>query len=181
VGFRSRLLVCLLVIIPPVVCMAGEASHAVRDLDALAEPRHDAKVVWKLPRDATFELIQRQNAWAEISYSSQQGWVLFFFLRPGEAAKQNIGKELGGVLGLATKRQSGQVTAVLGVRGITEEQLKGAKHNAEELRMLEALSVPQPVASSFADEAGLNSRELDLLPSPATASPGNEPGQSGQP
>lgn len=173
-GIPYRLLICLLVVILPVVCAAGEAGHAVRDLDALAEPRHDAKVVWKLPKDATFELIQRQNAWAEISLSGQQGWVLFFFLRPGEAAKQNIGKELGGVLGLAARRQSGQVTAVLGVRGITEEQLKGAKFNSEELRKLESLSVPAPTANTFAEEGGLASREVNYLPAPVTASPGNE-------
>ena len=180
-GLSCRLAACLLAVILPVDCAAGESGHAERERDARAEPRHDAKVVWKVPKDATFELIQRQNAWAEISHSGQQGWVLFFFVRPGEARKQNVGKELGGVLGLATKRQGGQVTAVLGVRGITEEQLKGAKFNAEELRVLETHSVPLLAAGSFAKEAGLESRELDFLPAPATASPGNDPGQSGQP
>lgn len=175
VGGVARLLLCLLALSLPAWCAAGETAHATRDLDALAEPRHGAKVLWKLAKDALVELRQRQNAWAEVSSGGQQGWVMFFFLKPGEPAKQDIGKEIGGVLGLAATKQKGQVTAVIGVRGITEEQLKAAKFNAEELRKLESLAAPPERASSFAESAELQSWEVKYLPDPAGATVSNEP------
>jgi SH3 domain-containing protein len=170
----SRFVFALAALALPVLCAAGEAGHATRDLDVLAEPRLDAKVIWKLPKDAALELLQRQNAWAEISSGGQRGWVLFFSLGIGQAPKQNVGKELGGIVGLATNQNRGQVTATIGVRGITEEQLKGAKFNEQELRKLESLAVPPAAANSYASQAGLKSREVRYLPAPASESASND-------
>jgi len=169
-----RFLLAILAIALPVFCAAGETGYAIRDLDVLAEPHTGAKVLWKLHKNAAFDLLRRQTAWAEISSGGHQGWVLFFYLGIGQAPKESLGKEIGGVLGLATSRHRGQVTATIGIRGITEEKLAAAQFNEKELRKLESLAVSAETANSFAEDGGLESRELKYLPDPAASSSGDD-------
>ena len=57
-------------------------------------------------------------------------------------------------------------TAVAGVRGLNEEDLKGAKYSAEEIARLDRYAVSQAQAQAFADKSGLKSLKVKALPKP---------------
>lgn len=152
----------------PLAALAGEPGYAIRDLELRAEPRNEAPVIAKLARNGRYELLQRKQVWAQISANGREGWVLFFYLAVGEAPKPGAGRELGGALGLATGRPQGDITAVIGARGLTEEQLKAARFDAEELARLEALRVSRDTAQAWAREGALSPQQVEALAAPAS-------------
>ena len=161
------------------LCRAQEVGVTVRDLDLLTEPRSGAALAGKLKQDERVTLLRRDKSWAEVSNGKIQGWVFFFYLSwVTSDAKPDTSREIVGVFGLATGRQSGQVTSVLGIRGISEEQLKSAKFNADELKRMEAHAVGRQAADGFAKEGGLAPRQVSYLPAPAPSAPaGNDGGR----
>jgi len=158
------------------IAMAAETGIAARDLDLLAEPRNDARVIGKLPKNGKFELLKSERFWVQVSTGTHQGWVLAFYLSMREAppASPSPGRVVAESLGLATQRQGGQATAALGIRGIDEEGLKAAQFNAEELKKLESFLVTGPAAASFAQEVNLAPKKVEYLSAP---SPENQSGR----
>ena len=165
----ARLLLLALALLP-LAGHAGEPGFAIRDLELRAAPDNAAPVTGKLARNGRYELLQRRSVWAQITAGGQQGWVLFFYLATGEAPKPGAARELGGALGLAGGRPAGDITAVIGARGLTEEQLRAAQFNEGEMARLEALRVPREVLQSWAREGGLTPQRVEYLD--AGAAPG---------
>ena len=161
-----------LLLLLPLMAIAAETGTAARDLNLLEEPRHDAKVVGKLAKDGRFEVIKRDKFWALIAVGAQQGWVLPFYLSFGEASQGNgstVGRGLAEIVTLGAKpRDNNQVVATIGIRGISEEDLKSAKFNAEELKTLEGYSVAAPIAAGFAQAEQLAPLQVDYLPAPGS-------------
>lgn len=166
----------LLVMLLPVPVIAAETAVAARDQNMLAEPNSEAKVVGKLVKNDKFEVLKRDKSWALVSTGSQQGWILIFYLSWGEApaSKPDPMKEVAASLGLISRKQEGQVTAVLGIRGIDEETLKAAKFNGDELKKMESFLVPKEAATLFASEGMLTPLKVEYLPAPVLQSP-NDP------
>jgi hypothetical protein len=166
----------LLLALPALACtaIAGDIGYATRDLNLQAEPRQNAAVVGKLAKNGKFERVGSQNFWTQISIGELRGWVPSFYLSWTEAPQTNTGKELVGAAGLATQRRGGEVTAVIGIRGLDEEQLKAARYSEEELKRMESFLAPAPAAAAFAQEGSLSPKKMDYLS-------GSAPDQSAQP
>ena len=139
----------------------AESGIAARDLDLRAEPRNDARVVGKLIKDAKFEVLKHQKPWAQVSTGEQQGWVLFFYLGWAEAPAPApvSSRNFSSIFSFGAQRQ--QTTAVLGIRGLDEEELKSARFNADEMNRLESFAVNSGTAGEFAREGQLAPRRLD--------------------
>lgn len=156
---------------------SADVRFASKELNLRAGPKGDAGVVATIPKNTRFEVIGEQASWAQISTGAQQGWVLFFYLIPEPTAKPEAANEVKSSFGLLTGRQgTGQVTAVLGVRGLDEAQLKAAKFNAEELKRLESLLGSKQAAEGFAKEGKLAQRDIAFLPAANAAPQQNQDG-----
>ena len=86
-------------------------------------------------------------------------------VRRGDARKG--GTDATGLIGLASGRAgTGHVVATTGIRGLSEEDLKGAKYNEGELKKMESFTVTESEARKFAAEGNLTARKLEYLPAP---------------
>jgi hypothetical protein len=75
-----------------------------------------------------------------------------------------------GDLAAITAQRDRQVVAVAGLRGLTEDDLKGAKFNANEMLWLDRYQANQAEAVRFARAGNLVSKRVEYLPKPKAAS-----------
>ena len=61
---------------------------------------------------------------------------------------------------------SGDITATMGVRGLSEADLENARPDTEELKQLKENSVSDKTAQKFARAGGLKAQKVRVLPKP---------------
>jgi len=151
---------------------AQETGTALKPDDIKAEPFKDAKTVGKIAKGDRVEILARQSGWLQVKAGAKRGWVRMLSVRRGQAAGTDVGKEVGGIAGIATGRAgTGQVVSSTGVRGLSEEELKAAKFDEAELRRAEAFAVAAADAQAFAAQGKLAVREIAFLADPKAANP----------
>ena len=95
----------------------------------------------------------------------------------GEPGKADVAKEVGGVAALSTGRAgTGQVVSTTGVRGLSEEELKGAKFDEAQLKKAQSFATAADDARRYAAQGKLAARRFDYLPDPAKTA---DAGQTG--
>lgn len=151
---------------------AGAALAAtgtlLRDETLRATPSATAAATAELSKGANVEILARQGGWLQVRAGSKTGWVRLLSVRASAASQRDVGGELAGVIGMGTRQADpGRVVSVAGVRGLSEQDLKAARFNAQELELLDRYAVSRAAAQAFAREAGLASRSIDYLPAPA--------------
>lgn len=147
--------------------LAQETGTALKPDQIKAEPFKDAQTVGQIAKGDRVEILARQAGWVRVQAGGKQGWVRMLSVRRGQAAGADIGKEVGGIASIATGRAgTGQVVSSTGVRGLSEEELKGAKFDEAEVRRAESTAVPATEAKTFAAQAGLTPQQLAFLPDP---------------
>jgi len=159
----SLLLLCLGM---PATLLAAEGGVAVKKCVILDDRYRDANEIGTLKKGDTVNVLRRRGGWISISAGGTKGWTRLLCIRRGDAGKKASAlAEASGVLGLATGRAgSGNVVAATGVRGLDEEDLKGAKFNGQELNKLKSYAVSGKKARKFAGKAGLKSTQVDFIP-----------------
>jgi hypothetical protein len=151
----------------PCAALAQEAGSMLKDDTLRAEPYADAKPIGSLKKGAQVAMVKRASGWYQVKAGGAQGWVRMLSVRRGEAAKSNAAKEVGGVAALSTGRAgTGQIVSTTGVRGLSEEELKGAKFDEAQLRKAESFAVSRADAQAFAARGPLKARTFDHLPVP---------------
>jgi hypothetical protein len=145
---------------------------ALKDENMLAQPSATAATVGKMSKGMSVDIIAKQGGWLQVKAGKSQGWVRLLSVRAGAGGAGGDG--LAGVAGVAgavtQKSDPSRVVAVAGVRGLNEEDLKGAKYSAEEMARLERYAVSTAQAQAFADKSGLKSQKVVGLPKPQTQS-----------
>jgi uncharacterized protein YraI len=157
----------LLLIVGVVSFPAWAASGTMlKDEELKSTPSASAGRVANVAKGSTVEVLARQGGWTQIRAGGQTGWVRVLSVR---AMVSTTGA--GDLVALTSRREGSQVVAVAGLRGLNEEELKGAKFNPQELLLLDRYRVDQAEATSFAHAANLMSRKVGYLPDPkSTAS-----------
>ena len=164
--FLKEILLLALVLIVP-LARAAAPGYATRDLELRAEPAAGAAVVGTLAKGAKFEIAGEKGAWSNVVAGGLKGWTLSFYVMPGEPPAQvSLGTRLGEVWSLGTERRA-ETTAMIGVRGLDEEQLKSAQFNGPELQRLEALAESRAAGDAFAQRGHLMPQAVPYLPEPA--------------
>lgn len=159
------LMLCALVTIG--AAAVQETGTALKPDDIKAEPFKDAKTVGKIAKGDRVEILARQSGWLQVKAGTKRGWVRMLSVRRGQAAGTDVGKEVGGIAGIATGRAgTGQVVSSTGVRGLSEEELKEAKFDEAELQRAEAFAVAAADAKAFAAQGKLAAREMAFLADP---------------
>lgn len=143
---------------------AGETGTVIRADSLKSESSGSATSTDKINPGDQVEIIDRQGAWFKVKLRQATGWVRLLSVKRGEATKSGSATD---VLKLATGQAgTGQVTAVAGIRGLSEEELKTAKFNAQELNLLKSNSINAEKAQQLALAAGLQARQMEYLPAP---------------
>lgn len=165
-----------LIVLCVVVCAparAQEPGMAVKQDDIKAEPFKDAKTVGAVKKGESVSILKKQGGWLQIKAAQGSGWVRVLSVRKGAGGGGSAASEIAGVAGVATGRAgTGQVVSTTGVRGLGEEDLKGAKFNEEELKMAEAAAIAAADAKQFALAADLTAQAVPWLPVPKSAGGG---------
>jgi hypothetical protein len=169
---KSRVIcLCLLALIPA-AAVAAESALTVRATELKKEPYVDAETVATLPDQARVEILRRQGGWTQIKAqgAAAQGWVRMLSLRLGDGSARKGDSGIGALLSVARSGSSG-TTVATGVRGLSEEDLKNASPNPDELKKMEKLAATSQDVRKFSGSASLGSHQLDYLPVPAGSSP----------
>ncbi|MCP5279827.1 MAG: SH3 domain-containing protein [Thiobacillus sp.] len=139
----------------------------IKDEDLRATPSSAAAKVASVSKGAVVEVLLRQGGWTQVRYGGSTGWVRILSVRTSVTTGS-----VGDVAALASRRE-GQVVAVAGLRGLNEEELKGARFDAKELKLLNSFRAKPAAARSFAQAAGLEARDVAYLPEPKAEAGGN--------
>jgi len=156
------ILALLLVVMSPLLAGSG---YVVRSCDLMDEPYRDANVLIALDEGVSVMILKRKGGWLKIKAETKTGWARMSKIRRGEAVvKPNSGAEAKGVLALASGRAgTGNVVSATGVRGLSEEELKEAKFNADEIKKMESFTISEKKASRFAHEGKLEARQVEFI------------------
>lgn len=166
VGILMAGLSCL-----PLIAVAAPGALS-RKTAMQAEPRDDASALRQLDKGASVEVLSRNGAWYKIDANGQQGWVRLYWVRTGgahveRAATGAVGQPLHSIsdtLSLATARRNrSQIGATMGVRGMSEEDLKAAHYDAAQMTRLDGNAVSNDDASKFAAAGPVRRRSIDEL------------------
>lgn len=168
---KSRVTLYLfLLALVPAAAVAAESAITVRATELKKEPYADAATVATLPDQARVDILRRQGGWTQIKANTAQGWVRMLSLRLGDGTARKGDSGFGSLLSVARSGSSG-TTVATGVRGLSEEDLKNASPNPDELKKMEKLAATSPDARKFAGSANLGSQQVDYLPAPAASAP----------
>ena len=135
---------------------AAQQVTLERDSPLYAEPRLDAPQVTRLKLGATGEVVGKQGAWLNLKTPDGTGWLFSFNVRfqsqRSGAGDAGASTAAGRVFG---PRRSVSVTSTIGIRGIDEEDLKGASFNADQMKLLEGYAATKEAAEEKARASGL--------------------------
>ncbi len=147
---------------------AAERVSVERESKLHAEPRLDAPQVAVAKPGTVADVVGKSGAWLNIRTPDATGWLFSFNVRfqsqakPGESAEQASGG--GSALGrLFGPRRSVNVTSTIGVRGLEEEDLKQARFDAEQMRLLDEYAASRESAQDGARAAGLTPARVEYM------------------
>jgi hypothetical protein len=145
--------------------LAAEFGVALKVDDIRAEPFGDAKSMGKLAVNDKVDILSSKGGWLQIKSAKGKGWVRMLSIRKGDVAKK--GNAANGLLSLASGRAgTGKVVATTGIRGLSEEELRTATFNPQEVTLAESYLASAAQAQQFASEAKLQARQFEYLPVP---------------
>ena len=144
------------------VLHAAETGTVLKVDDIRTEPFRDAKSVAKVAVGDSVNIITQDNGWLQVSSAKSKGWIRMLSIRRGDTRK--VGADAKGVLALTSGRAgTGAVVASTGIRGLTEEELKQAQFNEEEVKLAESYASNKLAAAKFAAQGKLAARSVAYL------------------
>lgn len=135
-----------------------------RDSPLYSEPRLESARVAELKQGAAAEVLGKQGAWLRVKTPDAVGWLFSFNVRfqskASEAGEGGGGAVLGRLFG---PRRSVAVTSTIGIRGLEEEDLRQARFDAGQMKLLESYAASKEAAERAARAAGLAPRRLEYF------------------
>jgi uncharacterized protein YraI len=156
---------------------AAVESGVVLKADSIkSEPFKDADTVGSLNKGDSVQIVSKKGGWLKIKTSGGSGWVRMLSVKRGAGGGSSAAGELGGVAAMSTGRAgTGQITSATGVRGLGEEDLKGAKFDGAELARAQGNAVSASAASQFAAAGKLTNQKVAFLPEPRPSTSNDAP------
>lgn len=146
----------------------ASSGTVLRNDKLYSQPSAAAQVAGNVSRGTSVDILAKQGGWLRVSSGRSTGWIRLLSVRAGAGGLGGAG--LGDVVGAATTRSDpSRVVAVAGLRGLSDEDLKQAKFNGEELAKLNTWQATPVQARSFAAQAGLKTANVAALPAPQAA------------
>ncbi len=142
---------------------AVESGYTLRPTELKDKPFVDAETVATLPEKTQVEIVTRQGAWMQVRTkdAKSQGWVRMLSVRLGDPNQKPGGGNILSAIGVGSRtRPQTTATVTTGVRGFSEEDLKGAKPNPAEVDKMESYSADPAQSEAFAQSGKLAARDV---------------------
>lgn len=136
-----------------------------RATELKADPRSDAATVASLPRDTAIVDIGRSSGWIRVQTGDKKtGWVRSFHISmKGNISESSSGGSFLGGLGslfAPARREPPKTISTVGIRGLSEEEMKNAKPNPAEFNKMKSYAVSKADAQAAAQRARLNAQTV---------------------
>ena len=143
---------------------AAEEAYTLRQTELKAKPYSDAQTLLTLPEHSKVEVLQRRASWTQVKSGQSTGWVKMLSLQLVRGTTQR--RADNGLRSLFNVAQTGRGggTVTTGVRGLSEEDLKNAKPNPQELEEAKLYAASKAEAKRFAMAGKLKAQQVDYLP-----------------
>ena len=156
---------------------AATPGTVLRNDKLYTQPNASAAAAASVNKGTSVTVIAKQGGWLRVTAGRTTGWIRLLSVRVGGGGLASVG--VGDVVGAATTRSDpSRVVAVAGLRGLSDEELKGAQFNAEDLARLDSVAVTPAQAKSFAAQGGLASAQVKLLQKPQASQPASSWGEN---
>lgn len=143
---------------------AQEQAVTKRATDLREKPSADAKSLSTVPANTTVKVLARSGGWTQVESSGAKGWVNVFHVSfPSAVQSTGSGGSLSSLtsaLGFGKPKQEQAKIATIGVRGLSEEELRNASPNAEALQKMVSFRADKNAAAGFAREAKLAAKDI---------------------
>jgi hypothetical protein len=143
--------------------LADEQGFTLRDVEVKAKPFLDAAAVGKVPARTAITVIERQGGWARIKVGATAGWVRLLTVRLGNPDPAKNDTAFLASLGVGKQRSASGPTATTGVRGFSEEDLKAARPDPEQLGRMDGFAVTAARAADFAAAGKLSAQAVPYV------------------
>lgn len=159
---------------------AAETAVTNRETELKREPFSDAATLATLPTQSPVEILKRQGGWTQVKpANAATGWVRMLNLRLGSGSATKQGDSGAGALFNVARSGSSGNTVTTGIRGLSEEDLRTARPNPQELQRMQQYTVSAPEAQQFASAAKLQKQQVGYFRgSSGTSSSGSQPASS---
>jgi hypothetical protein len=160
-GLVAAIIVAAAVMAPPA---AAQRVTVERESALHAEARLEAPVTATVAQGATGEVIGKSGPWLNVKTSGATGWLFSFNVRfnsaAGAAGESGAGSALGRLVG---PKRDINVTATIGIRGLDEEDLREARFDASQMKLLDHYAASAEDAEAHARDAGLAAAKVDYF------------------
>ena len=174
------IIACTALLMSPVLA-AEQQGVVVREAPVHAEASSGSKRVGNLKAGKTVDVIARQGGWKQIGAEDLGvvGWIRSYQVREGDLATtstvETSSDSRGFLDGLASfsrkasrffrgeSSHTSEGTATIGVRGLSEQEIRGAQADFEQLEKLEQFASDNKRARNFASKGGLKSIKVPYL------------------
>ena len=143
----------------------AEPGTVTKASELRSAPALDASVKAKLADKTKVDIVSTKGGWIEVKTADgKSGWLRLMNVEPLEAKSAG-----GGLKGLATagniaRTGSTGSTAATGVKGISKEDLAGARANFNEVAQLDRYRASPADGQQHARSVGLQAQHVDALP-----------------
>ncbi len=142
---------------------AAESAVTAKATELKREPFSDAATLATLPAQSSVEILKRQGGWTQVkTATAAAGWVRMLSLRLGSGTATKGDSGIGALFNVARSGSSGN-TVTTGVRGLSEEDLRTARPNPQELKRMQQFSVSAAEAQKFASAARLQTQPVEYI------------------
>jgi hypothetical protein len=177
------IIACTILLVSPVLA-AEQQGVVVREASVHADASSAAKRLARLKAGSSVDVIAREGGWKQVGSEDLGvvGWVRSYQVREGDfgttTTVENSSDSRGFLDGLASFSRkasrffrgdggnTSQGTATIGVRGLSEEEIRAAKADFEQLELLEQFASDRKRAKKFARQGGLKSQKVPYLSGP---------------
>jgi hypothetical protein len=153
--------------------LAQEAAFTNRATELKDKATYDAVVILPLPAETPVKVVARSSGWTKVEVNGKTGWVRVFHLRFPASVEAGSSSSSGGFLsglGFGGKpRQEGTKLATVGIRGLSEEDMKNASPNPEAWKKMQSYRVDKASAERFAKDGKLVTASVSYDDSSAAA------------
>ena len=144
----------------PAAQPAAQQVIVETDTALLVEPRADAAVVTQLRKGVSGEQLGKQGMFYNVKMPGGTGWVYAFNVRVPPAG--GAGTSGGAARG---PNVSGRVnvTSTIGIRGLSEEDLRKAVTDPAQLKLLDSYVASAQEAEAAAGQSGLTAVKVEYF------------------
>lgn len=174
--------ILLLILLPISPVHADQQGIIVRQASVYTDASSLSKRVGQLKAGTAVAIFERSGGWQEVFADKSEitGWVRIYQVRAGDYSSTAVVTEQedsrGFLSGLAafSRKASGfftqdsgatsSSTATIGVRGLSESEIKAAKANPRELKRMQKFASKAGRMSAFTAKGKLKAKKVPYLP-----------------